>query len=474
MNLTNITISGYRSINELDFKIEKFEDNSYTYCLIGENEAGKSSILRSIALKDNNSEILLTQKDFHENTSDIQIEFTYELPNKTLKSIADIIDKQPDKNKFDIKANKFIGISYMFLKNNFTPTSFINYINEEGDYDSIEFKINGEIIQLLESEIHKTIFWSFDERFLISKEIVISSFFSNPDQISVPLKNCFLLAGYKIEDFPAILQGIVADSIERESVRERLNEAVTKHIKSVWKSHPVKITFDITEQKINFHIKDLDSTSKSKMIDQRSDGFKQFISFLLTISADYKNSQLKNAILLLDEPETHLHPSAQEFFLKELINISKSNNNLVFFATHSTHFIDKDILKRTGKVFKPKEETKILQFDNKKSTYSSVNYDVFNISSSDYHNELYGDIKILLKIESTKDFDNKLKELYPKILIISDYLHTDGRKFPCTLPTFIRHQISHRENKKNDPYTESQLNVSIKTLLSILKTLERQ
>lgn len=472
MNLRNISISGYRSISELNFKIEKFDDNSFTYCLIGENEAGKSSILRAIALNENHSAISLTQKDFHDNTSQIQIEFTYELSSKTLKSIADVIDKQPDKKKFDIKANKFVRINHIFLKNNFSPSNYLNYINEEGDYDSIEYNINGELIKILQSEIHKKIFWSFDERFLISKEINISSFFADPDQVSVPLKNCFLLAGYKIEDFPTLLEGIVGDSIERESVRERLNEAVTRHIKSVWKSHPVKITFDITEQKINFHIKDLDSFSKSKMIDQRSDGFKQFISFLLTISADYKNSQLKNVILLLDEPETHLHPSAQEFFLRELINISKSNNNLVFFATHSTHFIDKDILKRTTKVFKPKEETKTSQFDNKKSTYASINYDVFNIASSDYHNELYGDIKILVEIENTKDFDNKLKELYPKIGMVSNYTHTDGRKFPCTLPTFIRHQISHRENRNNELYTESQLKASIKSLLSILKNLD--
>ena len=258
-----------------------------------------------------------------------------------------------------------------------------------------------------------------------------------------------------------MFQDIASDSTEREDVREKLGDAVTKHIKRVWKNHDIKISFDLTSEKINFHVKDLKSKGKSKTAEQRSDGFKRFVSFLLTVSAQHKNSQLKKTILLLDEPETHLHPKAQEFFLDELIEISKSNNNLVFFATHSNYFIDKKHLERNFKVVKNEEFTSIHKFDEKLSSYASVNYDVFNIVSTDYHNELYGKAQDIMGIENNKVFDSKIKEIIKRTPIKKDYQHTNSKTFDCTLPTYIRHQIHHPENELNPKFKEKELEDSI-------------
>src|SRR5690606_22502428 len=115
-------------------------------------------------------------------------------------------------------------------------------------------------------------------------------------------------------------------------------------------NHPIKITFKIMDGHINFHVKDIDSKGKAQTSDMRSDGFKQFVSFLLTIAAENKNEELKNTILLLDEPETHLQPKAQEYLLTQLIGITNNNkNNIVFFATHSNYMIDK---KDLGKYYR--------------------------------------------------------------------------------------------------------------------------
>jgi len=54
---------------------------------------------------------------------------------------------------------------------------------------------------------------------------------------------------------------------------------------------------------------------------------------LLTISAESATNQLSNSFLLLDEPETHLHPQAQEYLKDELIKITRNDaNNIVFFG----------------------------------------------------------------------------------------------------------------------------------------------
>ncbi len=38
-----------------------------------------------------------------------------------------------------------------------------------------------------------------------------------------------------------------------------------------------------------------------------------------------------------------------------------------------------------------------------------------------------------------------------------DYLHTNGKTFDCCLPTYIRNQISHSENRKNENYKPAEL-----------------
>ena len=93
----------------------------------------------------------------------------------------------------------------------------------------------------------------------------------------------------------------------------------------------------------------------------KNNTFKQFVSFLLTISIENNNDELYKTVLLIDEPEVHLHPPAQISLLNELIKItSNDRNNLLFFATHSNYLIDKTNLDRYFKVFKHNNEyTKI-------------------------------------------------------------------------------------------------------------------
>jgi predicted ATP-dependent endonuclease of OLD family len=181
----------------------------------------------------------------------------------------------------------------------------------------------------------------------------LAQFAVTPDTISIPLKNCFALAGIVGADAIKRKVAVIAESTEREQLENELGESVTVHINTAWPKHPIKITFSISDGLINFHVHDLNTKGKAKTADQRSDGFRQFVSFLLTISAQNRNDELSNSILLLDEPETHLHPQAQEDLLRELVKITQNKrNNIVFFATHSNHMIDKGDLSRNYKVFK--------------------------------------------------------------------------------------------------------------------------
>ena len=116
---------------------------------------------------------------------------------------------------------------------------------------------------------------------------------------------------------------------------------------------------------------------------ERSQGCQTFISFLLTIGAEAKHGVIKNTLLLLDEPETHLHPSGVRFMLQELISAARNGNNVVF-ATHSIFMIDSEKYERHVIVKKSMEQTDIQPsrkdqigyFMQEEVLYSALNFDI--------------------------------------------------------------------------------------------------
>ena len=444
MKLTSIKITNYKSIDSVILQLNEIPDRSQAYGIIGENEAGKSAILKAIALVDNLETIGLKINDFNDRKKSIEIALTYS-PNIEDDIVA--IEKALNDAKSELAVKNIEEIVYGFeiapddLKALFQTVTL-------KDKKLFEMYDDDDILDEFDLLRQNIVFWSFDPKYLVSEEIKLNDFFSNPDSISIPLKNCFRLAGYK-QELKEIAQ-ILTDSTERENLREELGLAVTKHLRRVWKKHKVKITFDITPTTLNFHIKDEGSKGKAKTIDQRSDGFRQFISFLLTVSAENVNSDLNNTLLLLDEPETHLHPKAQEDMLQELIEITQSNDNTILFATHSNYLIDKAHLERNVKVFKNNDITEIEWFKPHQSSYASINYEVFGISSTDYHNELYdylrdkyGEDKQIPDLGIMR-FDD---EFFKKEKRLKLDRSNKGKSNTITLPTYIRNCIHYPSNK---------------------------
>jgi predicted ATP-dependent endonuclease of OLD family len=445
MKLSQIEIQNYKSIEKINVEINENTDSTYTFGLIGENEAGKSSILKAVGLIDNLNELKIERIDFNNKEKPVIIILDYQINKKEQENLKSLIESLFSEQKLE----SFNEIRLQFqinIDNLTTIQESLTIVVSKKSYTFLLIQ-DSELTTYIKNKRHKSVFWSFDDKYLISKEINLPNFFKNPDSISIPLKNCFKLAGFD-ENFSKINE-LLNDSTEREEIRDNLGDAVTKHLKRVWKKHNVKITFDITPTTLNFHIKDEGTKNRAKTIKQRSDGFKQFISFLLTISAENSNSDLKNTILLLDEPETHLHPKAQEDLLQEFIELTKKDDNILFFATHSNYLIDKNIIERNAKILKVKDKTTINWFENQKSTYASVNFDVFGIASTDYHNEMYDYIRDRFSEEKNTDlgisrFD---EEFFKQEKKIKKDKPNKGKNNSVTLPTFIRNCIHYPSNK---------------------------
>lgn len=469
MQLSSINIKNYRSLEDLTLEITSLDDGSFSYGLIGVNEAGKSSILKAIAIKDDL--IKLTPKDFKDKSKSVEINFNYQLSRKEVENYKVYVSQKYPSISTDATNFQKVTVFYIYTTSNLNGEIGLKFELNDGS-DSVTYPVDEEFFK----DIHEAIFWTAEEKYLISKPINLAAFSSKPQEVSVPLRNCFLLA-----DIPNIserIKNIADDSTEIEELQTQLGESVTKHIKEIWPNHPIEITFIISSGQINFHVKDKGS-NKPKTAEQRSDGFKQFISFLLTISAQNMNEELSNSILLLDEPETHLHPQAQEFLLGEINKITRNKrNNVALFATHSNYMIDKIDLSRNYRVEKVQDKTKIERLNKNGSTYASVNYQVFGIVGTDYFSELYGKLHEKY-IDSAADDAGKKERSYQnnfdtKYLVdfkgLKKIKPFKGNPNSATFPTYIRNCIHHPEN--GDKFTAQELENAIKLLESYLETYE--
>ncbi|RZK48016.1 MAG: hypothetical protein EOO99_11670 [Pedobacter sp.] len=473
MELTTIEIKNFRSIKNLKLPIVEI-NGSKTFSLLGINESGKSSFLNAINLYDEKN--INYPFDYFDKDNSVEIIFHYKLNKvdidsfwKTVKSEFKFSDPVIHVIKFDsviVKVNFPIGDKEKTIseKYDFSTTLFDSHtqkekeivVKENKDDSSFDFEnfIQQNFPKLSWKKSHTIIFWKSSPEYLILEEIDLNIFAENPEEHSVPLYNCFKLIDLKGDAIKNQIERL-NNAVEILNLTSRLSDKVTEHIKTIWPDHPIKIKFQIDNKKISLLIEDEGVLYQAKTAGQRSDGFKQFVSFLLTLSAENNKEELSNTILLIDEPETHLHPPAQINLLNELIKItSNSNNNIVFFATHSNYMIDKSNIDRCYKVIKKENQfTALEKIKKKDSTYSEVNYEVFEISTNDYHNELYGYLE---------DVDNSELEGIKKDMSWKN--EKSGKTETVSLAKYIRHSIHHPENTSNKKLPEADLQKSIEIL----------
>lgn len=475
MNLKNITISNYRSIEELEFPVQPV-NGSYSYALLGINESGKSSFLQALSLLENGQ--INHPLDYYNQTEEVFVQLEYEFTKREQDELHRILideKKLPEELVALIDVIEvYVGVDYSpdaahpknkyeyveFKKDKIPEYTLINGVPtlkpEEGQHEpfSIVNYFKTTLNHYFINQSHNVVFWKSSPEYLILEEIDLTAFAANPLQVSVPLLNCFKLAEINQDKIQETVNGLTS-SVPINNLQEKLSDLVTKHINSVWPEHPIKIKFQISSNKISLLIEDEGVQYSVKTTRQRSDGFRQFVSFLLTLSVENHNGQLSNTILLIDEPEVHLHPPAQINLLNELIEITKNKrNNIVFFATHSNYLIDKKNLDRCYKVVKQENHrTTIEKIVKTTSSYAEVNYEVFDIATTDYHNELYG---FLEDTDITKLTSLKKDRVWNNV--------KTGKAENVSLSRYIRHSIHHPENDQNRMYTDKQLRNSIEIL----------
>ena len=147
-------------------------------------------------------------------------------------------------------------------------------------------------------------------------------------------KTIYFPTGTDIADLKVFLAEYVKETMHNENLRpsdvfDRIREQIAK----VFQDLEILVKFDKVDTDGNVFFRNKKGESFS--IDSISTGEKTLLSKVLYLYL----KEIKDSVILIDEPELSLHPRWQNQVLKLYENFAKENNCQIIIATHSPHII---------------------------------------------------------------------------------------------------------------------------------------
>jgi len=159
------------------------------------------------------------------------------------------------------------------------------------------------------------------------------------------------------------------------------SKRLTDKLNPAWKGDPIHVELRLNPNNVmSVVISDVhkDGTvTNTGLLNRRAEGFKWTFSFIVNFAAETQRAELKEAILLLDEPARNLHPTQQRGISDLLKNLAGLNQ--VLYATHSPFMI---FDYAPGNLL-------VVELDKKKHL-SRIYYDYWNADDSTLTPILYG------------------------------------------------------------------------------------
>lgn len=443
MFISNLIVKNYKLFND-EFKITNFNvpdninDGTGLTTIVGENGCGKTTILDAIACS------LLEYKAESFGISDMndsnkETEITIETNDAfNVKSVF-------PNSSFDAKGFKFIGKTREKSNQNkllsliMTDQLYISTNDEKPKLGSPDLRMK------VTNSFGTKRFNELDVLYLDKNRLYQTRAGTYNDTRFDRIMDDFNFQYYKNQDNVENLNTMLNEKIKKELSNKNLENAINK-FKEI-SGHSLKL--DFIDNYLPFKKANLVVETPSNMqIDLASLGSGYEMMFSLIYSFYMSKQSGKKLIILIDEPELHLHPRLQEKFVDFILEISKESQ--VILTTHSPLLIKQLSYNENVKNIVLKKEKEVKEFDERKLSYISsneTNYLAFDLPSEEYHNELY---ESLMEKYSTsngiKRFDNeffiqqkKEDKIYP----------WEKQPNQVSIHTFIRNQIHHRKDNRS-------------------------
>jgi len=368
MKLTRIQIENFRSI-----KSQTIEFDKNCLILVGKNEAGKSNILKAIAATF--GQYAVSNKDKRKRIDNEKIENYYvrailKLDKKDFEEILNRFKKKYTNTENIVFKNekKLIDfISFVFRefllrvdiadgkKQRYTYWSYTEktyelekdiYLqgtalitNPTGTKQNIETLIWEIVQEMYKENPYKCHYWEYNNKYLLPNSIDIATFIETPSNYK-SLENIFLLC--KREDIKLEFTDAKSQDGDYQNLLSQVSTEVTKTFRTIWKDFK-DTAIELLPDGANISIKITDKAKYS--CEDRSDGFKKFISILLMLSTQVRANKIgERDVILIDEPDQSLYPTSARYLRDELLKIAEKSK--VIYSTHSPYMIDSSCIDR--------------------------------------------------------------------------------------------------------------------------------
>ena len=289
-----------------------------------------------------------------------------------------------------------------------------------------------------------------------------------------------LLANIKAED-----DAYIADYITEHNNIPNYSKKLDRFTKAFDKMYDgtksfKKIINEDGEKKIIF----TDNFGNEVNMSSFSTGEKQIIFRVGNLLKNLKN--LENAFILIDEPETSLHPKWQKKYIKFLLDTFQGLDIQFIIATHSPYILQgikegESIAIKIDRNNKDENGNDILEIGEKIGYYPNslknpsinlINYLAYGIVDELLHIELFTALEVKNNVNYTA-----LKNILNNNSNIPQKSHTAtvrygginiGDSINEALPVFIRNSLHHPDERART-YSQNELEISINKMLDLIE-----
>src|SRR3569833_357906 len=160
--------------------------------------------------------------------------------------------------------------------------------------------------------------------------------------------------------------------------------------------YPLKNEYDVR----------LEKQGSSFLVSAASSGERELLTYLFAIFA----LNVRDALIIVDEPELHLHPKWQKTLLQMFVRLSETTGNQFLLATHAPTFVSPQSIQYVSRVISKDQKSRIVRLN---STVLPETKHLFNIVNSQNNERIFiADKVILVERISDRIFFEALLEAY--------------------------------------------------------------